>query len=74
MTAANWEKQVVTGIELGEKTEKDPNRPSLILRRMGEEGLWEVAKSCHTTVAAIQNANNLTTEPTENTMLIIPIS
>ncbi len=74
MTAANWEKQVVTGIELGEKTEKDPNRPSLILRRMGEEGLWEVAKSCRTTVASIQNANSLTTEPTENTMLIIPIS
>jgi hypothetical protein len=41
---------------------------------MGEEGLWEVAKSCHTTVTAIQNANDLTTEPIVNTMLIIPIS
>ncbi|MBE6983124.1 MAG: DUF3794 domain-containing protein [Ruminococcaceae bacterium] len=74
MTGTNWEKEVVSGIELGEKAEKDPNRPSLILRRMGEEGLWEVAKSCGTTVTAIQNANNLTTEPTENTMLIIPIN
>ncbi len=74
MTGTNWEKGVLSGIELGEKREKDPNRPSLILRRMGEEGLWEVAKSCRTTVAAIQSANDLTTEPTVNTMLIIPIS
>ncbi len=74
MTGTNWEKQVISAISLGEKTEKDPNRPSLILRRMGEEGLWEMAKSCRTTVTAIQNANDLTTEPAINQMLIIPIS
>ena len=74
MTGANWEQEVISAISLGEKREKDPNRPSLILRRMGEEGLWEVAKSCRTTVAAIQNANDLTTEPVVNQMLIIPIS
>lgn len=74
MTGANWEREVISAISLGEKREKDPNRPSLILRRMGEEGLWEVAKSCRTTVAAIQNANDLTTEPVVNQMLIIPIS
>ncbi len=66
--------EVITGIELGEMEKKDPNRPSLILRRLGQESLWDVAKSCRTTVSAIQNANGLDTDPTTDKMLIIPIS
>ncbi len=74
MTDTCWEMPALSEMELGEIVEKDPNRPSLILRRMGKDGLWEMAKSCRTTVTAIENANDLTTEPTVNTMLIIPIS
>ena len=66
--------EVVTGIELGEMEKKDPNRPSLILRRLGQESLWDVAKSCRTTVSAIQNANDLGDDCPQNKMLIIPIS
>ena len=65
---------VLTGMEIGEATKKDPNRPSLILRRLGQESLWDVAKSCRTTVSAIQSANNLTDDCAPNKMLIIPIS
>ncbi len=65
---------VLAGMEMGEAEKKDPNRPSLILRRLGQDSLWDVAKACRTTVDAIQNANNLTDDCAPNKMLIIPIS
>ena len=74
MSDTLWEMPVLFGLSLGEIQAKDPNRPSLILRRMGEDGLWELAKTCRTTVSAIQSANNLSAEPTVNQMLIIPIN
>ncbi len=43
--------------------EPDPARPSLILRRTGEGGLWELAKACGSTVEAIRSANGLEAEP-----------
>ena len=64
---------VVTELELGEYREADPNRPSIILRRAGDEGLWAIAKGYGTTVAAIQEANQLTGEPENGQMLLIPI-
>ena len=74
MTDTCWEKPVLSGMELGENAGKDPNRPSLILRRMGKDGLWEMAKSCRTTVSAIEDANDFTTAPAPEQMVIIPIS
>ena len=65
---------MVTGLDLGEVSEPDPNRPSLILRTAGEDTLWDVAKTTGSTVAAIQKANNLKGEPEANQMLLIPIS
>ena len=65
---------VLTGFEVGEMAKKDPNRPSLILRRLGRDSLWDVAKSCRTTVSAIQNANDITDDCAPNQMLIIPIN
>ena len=65
---------IITGVSVGEMTKKDPNRPSLILRRLGQESLWDVAKSCRTTVSAIQNANDITDDCAPNQMLIIPIN
>lgn len=63
----------ITGLALGEETAPDPNRPSLILRRAGQERLWDIAKATATTVEHIRQANHLADEPDENQMLIIPI-
>ena len=64
----------VTSLEAGEAAPPDPNRPSLILRRAGEETLWELAKNHGSTVEAIREANHLTQEPTEDRILLIPVS
>lgn len=63
----------VTGAELGELTEPDPERPSLILCRAREESLWELAKRCGSTVEAIQKLNALQQEPDPNQLLLIPV-
>ena len=65
---------MVSELELGERKEPDPNRPSIILKRAGEEGIWPIAKSCGSTVAAIRQANHLEGEPQKGQMLLIPIS
>ncbi len=65
---------MVTGVTLGQARPADPNRPSLILRRAGEKRLWDIAKSCGSTVDAIRKANGLTEEPAPNQMLLIPVS
>ena len=64
----------VVAVEVGETKEPAPDRPSLILRRVGEEGLWEVAKSAGSTVEAIQKANGLQEEPDPGRLLLIPVS
>lgn len=64
---------VVTGAEIGEATEPDPNRPSLILCRIGEESLWELAKRTGSTVEKIRKLNGLDKEPPSGQMLLIPV-
>ena len=51
----------------------DPDRPSLVLRRMDGSDLWNVAKSCGSTVQAILQANGLVQEPEQGRMLLIPV-
>ena len=63
----------VMGLELGELGQTDPNRPSLILRRMGDLSLWELAKSAGSTVEAIKKANGFVQEPDPGQMLLIPV-
>ncbi|MBQ4642213.1 MAG: DUF3794 domain-containing protein [Oscillospiraceae bacterium] len=65
--------RIMTGMELEDATEKDPNRPSLILCRKGNRRLWDVAKETGSTVAAIESANHLTGEPDGERILLIPI-
>lgn len=65
---------MVTALELGEMTEPDPNRPSLILCKIGEDRLWDVAKRTGSTVDAIRAANRLTEEPNPMQVLLIPVS
>ena len=64
---------MVTGLEMGQPMPKDPNRPSVILRRAGPEGLWGMAKGAGSSVDAICKANGLTEEPEEGRMLLIPV-
>ncbi len=64
---------VLSGLEMGEEKQPDPERPSLILRRSSDEGLWNIAKECGSTVEAIRNANKLTDEPVPGQMLLIPV-
>ena len=73
-TTAQQGLPMVTGISMGEVKEVDPGRPSLILRRAGEDSLWDIAKSTGSTVEAIQKANGLDQEPNSNQMLLIPVS
>jgi hypothetical protein len=63
----------LTALEAGEAKTPDPHRPSLILRRAGKDDLWQIAKASGSTVADIQKANNLQTEPDADQMLLIPI-
>ena len=72
-TAADRGISMVTGLELGENRQPDPNRPSLILRRAGTDSLWEIAKHTGSTVEAIKSANGLSQEPHSEQMLLIPI-
>lgn len=65
---------MVTALQIGEKREADPGRPSLILRRAGDERLWDMAKRCGSTVAAIQTVNHLSDEPEDGQYLLIPVS
>ena len=64
---------MVTALELGELQQPNPQRPSLILCRSEGQSLWELAKNHGSTVAAIQNANGLQTEPEATQMLLIPV-
>lgn len=54
---------------------EDPDRPSVILRLVGqEESLWTVAKSYRTTVRNIMDANGLKSDSlTGEQMLLIPL-
>lgn len=67
------EMPMITGMELGELQESAPDRPSLILRRRGEQSLWEVAKQTGSTVETIHRANGITQEPDPDKMLLIPV-
>lgn len=73
MTTMGQPMSVVTGAELEEAKQPDPNRPGLILRRLGQESLWELAKRTGSTVEAIQKLNGLQQEPAADKMLLIPI-
>lgn len=65
---------MVTGLEVGEARDPDPQRPSLILCRPGSESLWDLAKRCGSTVEAIRNANDIDDDVASDKILLIPVS
>lgn len=66
--------EMVSGISVGEAEKPDPNRPSLVIKRVGRTGLWDIAKAAGSTVEAIRKANNLEEDPKPGCMLLIPVS
>ena len=73
-TLANRGIPMLTGMEMGSEQEPDPKRPSLILRRAGENSLWELAKETGSTVDAICRANDITDDADlGQQMLLIPV-
>ena len=72
-TMAELELPMVTALEVGEMLQPDPNRPSLLLQRMGDGDLWSLAKATGSTVEAIRDANGLQDEPAPDQMLLIPV-
>lgn len=76
LEAGTWTEQempVLTGMQLGEVVEPDPERPSVVLRRAGNDTLWDIAKGLGSTVDAIRQANHLAGEPDPGQMLLIPV-
>ena len=71
--AAKQQLPVVAGLTLGEERRPDPGRPCLILRRVGSESLWQIAKAAHSTVGSIREANGLQNEPAPGQLLLIPV-
>lgn len=64
---------MLTSLELGQHDEQDPDRPSVILRRAGDDSLWNIAKACGSTVETIKNANAGADPLTADRMLLIPV-
>ena len=64
---------MVMSLTLGEMTQADPQRPSMILRRCNGQGLWEIAKASGSTVDEIIKINQLPGEPEESRLLLIPV-
>lgn len=63
---------MVTGLTVREAQTQE-RRPGLIIRRLGEDTLWEVAKATGSTVEGILQANGLTETPTPDSFLLIPV-
>ena len=71
---ANQSFPQVTGVTVGEAKEAEEDRPSLILRRLGKDRLWDVAKETGSTMAAIRKTNGLEEDPAPDRLLLIPVS
>ena len=56
-----------------EPVRTDPNRPGLILKRMGDHTLWDLAKENGSTVERIRSANELTDLVEPDRVLLIPV-
>ncbi len=65
--------EMVGSLELGQETLPDPDRPSLILCRCNDRSLWQIAKECKTTTAAICRANGGEETISPDRVLLIPI-
>lgn len=63
----------VASLKVKDQKEPDAQRPSLILRRVGCDTLWEVAKSCGSSVEMIRKVNGIEDQPKAGQILLIPV-
>lgn len=73
MTTVQETIPMLSGLTMGEPTEPDPGRPSIILRKPCGESLWQLAKRCGSTPDRIRQANALEGEPQTEDFLLIPV-
>lgn len=64
---------MVTGLTLGERTQPDQDRPSLIVTKAGNQTLWQIAKENGAIMEAIRAANALADEPAPDSILLVPV-
>lgn len=64
---------MITALSVEQDRGNKAERPSLILRRAAEGGLWELAKTSGSTVDAIRQVNQLAEDPVPGQMLLIPV-
>lgn len=64
---------MVTELKLGEEQTQSDDRPALILRKVGKDRLWDIAKTCGSTVDAICRANEITDAGDPERLLLIPV-
>lgn len=64
---------VIRDMTIAQKQTRDSNRPSLILMKGNGSSLWELAKTCGSTVETIRQANGLQQEPGPDQILLIPV-
>lgn len=72
-TVTDQQIPMVTALQIGPENPPAENRPSLLLQRMGEEGLWNLAKASGSTMESILQANGLKEDPIPGQMLLIPV-
>lgn len=66
--------ETISNIDVLSEKENLADRPSLIIRRVGAESLWELSKKYGTTDSAILAANQPYDETDTDRVIIIPIS
>ena len=64
---------MVTGLEIGQQKQADADRPSLIICRVEDQSIWNLAKQCGSTVKEIERINHLQGQPSADQMLLIPV-
>ncbi|MEG2118807.1 MAG: DUF3794 domain-containing protein [Pseudoflavonifractor sp.] len=74
LALASTEVSAVSGVQTGEAPPRTPgSQPSIVLRMVSGERLWDLAKAYNTTMATIMRANDLDREePLGGKMLLIP--
>ena len=72
-TMAPLQISMICGLQIGDPIQQNPSRPSLLLQRMGQTPLWDMAKDAGSTVEVIWKANDLQEEPVPGQILLIPV-
>lgn len=73
-TWADQQIPMISALTVGGSKPLDEGRPSLIIRPMDADSLWELAKANGSTMDAIRKANQLTQDPRQGQMLLIPVT